>query len=153
MDSSPVRFDRPAEFIRTGGKRMLRSGALFAVAWLPALWGGASRALEAHMSLSWPSRNPPFAQSIAVREPMQTFGERAVRKFAWVVSVSSNGMEMLRARLDRHHKQMSRCSVVLLSKWHIARQCFETKNETFWLVAPGIGVTMLMATIVFLIGR
>lgn len=84
---------------------------------------------------------------------MQTFDEHAVRKFTWVVSVSSNGMEMLRARLDRRHRQMSRCSVVLLSKWHIARQCFSAKNETFWIVAPGIGVIMLMATIVLLIGR
>lgn len=105
------------------------------------------------MPVPWPSRNPPFHQSIAVHEPMQTFDEHAVRKFAWVVSVSSNGMEMLRTRLDRRSSQMFRCSVVLRSKWHLPRQRFATKNETFWIVAPGIGVTMLMATIVLLLGR
>lgn len=105
------------------------------------------------MPVSWPNRNPPFHQSIAVHAPMQTCDEHAVRKFARVVSVFSNGMVGLRARLDRRRRQMSRCSVVLLSKWQIARQCFATKNETFWIVAPGIGVTTLMATIVLLIGR
>lgn len=76
-----------------------------------------------------------------------------LRGCALIRAQMSNWMEMLWTRLYCRHKQISRFSVVLLSKWNIARRCFETRNETFWIVAPGIGVTMVMATIILLIGR
>ncbi len=70
-------------------------------------------------------------QRNAVDQPMWTFDERAVRNCARIVSVTSNAMKMLRARL-----------------YHIACERFETRNGTFWIVVPAIGVTLLMATIV-----
>ncbi|WP_407185186.1 hypothetical protein [Bradyrhizobium centrosematis] len=74
-------------------------------------------------------------QRIAVDQPMQTVDEHAVWNYAWIASVTSNAIKMLQAR-----------------SYHIAFEWPETRNETFWIVVPAIGVTLLMAAIVFMIG-
>jgi len=82
----------------------------------------------------WTSRNPMITRGLPLIS--QCGRSTSVRSgIAPDVSVTSNAMKMLRARL-----------------YHIACEWFETRNETFWIAVPAIGVTLLMATIVFLTG-